>query len=482
MENKNISISFLDVKKENIPLFFNECKTVIEKLKESALKSKQTLKKELFSKFNYIIHFDVMDNKFVPNSGVDIEYLKTAKNLGLYTDTHLMVENPIGDKYVEKAISYGTDEITIHYEIENFESVIKYLNERKEYLKINENRNLVIGVALKPNTNIEEILKYKGRFSKVLLMSVEPGFGGQKYIDETNERIKKLKKLLPNVIIEVDGGVNFKTIRKPLLCGADSFVIGSYITKSNINLYDIFLRLNSLYMIEEIPKDSNVEFDKKLLQIVKGGYGEGDNLIGITVPNLRKLVNGIYNEINLISIKEFISSNIHEYRRFACFCLSNKMKKENDSLRDMDKMKHFIDFLNENIEYINNWDLTDDIGPNVLGIYISNLKLEEAKEKINYYISSSNIWQRRIGVVSCLVYARRGYKQLPLYICKKVLYDENLLINKAVGWVLRELYKKCPYEVLEFLKENNNKKRLPRFVISYACEKMSANEKNEFKN
>ena len=152
---KSISISFLDVEAKDIPTFFNELKSVNNKVNLNYINSKANLKKDLYSKFKFMIHFDIMDNKFVPNTGVNIEYIKTAKNLGLYIDTHLMVENPIGERYIEKAITYGTDEITIHYEINNFESVLNYLNEKKEELK-KVNRDLVIGVALKKVQQIKD--------------------------------------------------------------------------------------------------------------------------------------------------------------------------------------------------------------------------------------------------------------------------------------------------------------------------------------
>ena len=104
----------------------------------------------------------------------------------------------------------------------------------------------------------------------------------------------------------------------------------------------------------------------------------------------------------------------------------------------------------------------------------------EAKKILKKYINSKNIWIRRMSVVACLTYARKGYKDIPFFICKKLLYDKEVLINKAVGWVLREVYKKHPREVIEFLVSNNDEEKIPRFVISYATEKMSKEEKNKY--
>lgn len=470
---KNISLSILKLKNEEIPVFLKQYKKVIKKIEESKIN---------VPKFNNIVHFDVMDAKFVPNIGVDLKYIKTAKNLGFYIDTHLMVANPIGDKYVEKAIEYGTDDVTIHYEIENFESVLNYLNERKAILKKDFNRDLIIGVSIKPNTELSIVEKYKDKFSKLLIMSVEPGLGGQKYIQSSTEKIIQAKKMFKNHIIQVDGGINFNTIKDVINVGVDSIVMGSYLTDEyNTSLYDKLLELNILKAIEELPKKRNIDFDLKLLQIVKNGYGEGDLLVGIAVPDIRNLANKWYKYIDYCILNKFISSKYHEYRQFACICMSYMMKKNltlNNEALKKEKSINLLSFFESKLDYINNWDLTDEISPNVLGNYLLLLSDKEAKVFLKKYIESSNFWVRRIGVVSCLAFARKGYKDIPLYVCSKLLYDEELLINKAVGWVLREVYKKHPKEIIDFLKENNKSKKIPRFVMSYATEKMTKEEKD----
>lgn len=469
---QNISLSILSVKENPLPAL-RQYKESIEKL--CSLKRKNS--------FRYIVHLDVMDGKFVSNIGVDLEYIKTAKNMGFYVDTHLMVENPIGDKYVEKALEYGTDDITIHYEIKNFESILKYLNERKTILKERDNRELNIGVSIKPSTSVEEVLKYKEQFSKLLVMSVEPGYGSQQYIEKTDKKLKIAREKLPHHVIQVDGGINFKTIKNALNSNVDSIVVGSYLSIAD-NIYNRLLSLEIEKDIESLPKDSNIEFDTKLLQILPGGYGEGDILIGITTPNIRKLSNSWYKNLNLDVIDDFISSKYHEYRKFACICMSNLMKYfvSNKSTKIFEFYKEdVIKCFEKNLEYIDNWDLTDEVAPNVLGKYLVNEKEKKVKDILNKYISNKNIWIRRIGMVSCLEFARLGYKEIPFWVSDVLLYDEEMLINKAVGWVLREVYKKHPSEVLKYLCEKNREKAIPRFVVSYASEKMCKEEKIKIK-
>ncbi len=209
---KNISISLLKVKDEEIEIFLKKLNEAIKNIERLNL---------------YItIHFDVMDNKFVPNDGINIEYINRVKKYNFYIDTHLMVEKPKEENYVDRTINYGSDDVTIHIELPEFEKELEYLLEKKKSL----NGNIKIGVAINPDTNIERIEKYLEKIDKVLIMSVVPGFGGQKYLDSATEKISCLKKNYPKMFVQVDGGINESTFKNALDAGVDSFVIGSYLT------------------------------------------------------------------------------------------------------------------------------------------------------------------------------------------------------------------------------------------------------------
>lgn len=143
----NISVSILDV--NNKERYIDNLKNIKEKINDLNIKT---------GVFDVCIHFDIMDSKFVPNTGINIESICYAKKLGFYIDVHLMVEEPVKEKYVDRAIELGADNITIHYEISNFEKNLNYLIDKKRKLKEKENRDLSIGVALKPKTKVD-ILK-----------------------------------------------------------------------------------------------------------------------------------------------------------------------------------------------------------------------------------------------------------------------------------------------------------------------------------
>ena len=171
------------------------------------------------------IHLDILDGKFVPNKSLPFSELKhiykyTSKRL----DVHLMVTNP--SKYIPLYASLNTEFIIFHLEVD--EDIEKNLKLIKKY-------SIKAGLAIKPNTKVNELLPYLPFLDIILIMSVEPGFGGQEFIEETGEKLKELKKLLNTyhneTIISVDGGINDKT---RLLCNDASIVVsGSYIINSD---------------------------------------------------------------------------------------------------------------------------------------------------------------------------------------------------------------------------------------------------------
>lgn len=168
------------------------------------------------------IHIDVMDNIFVPNYQLPIE---EVNELGKYSikpfDVHLMVEDP--ELFIKNININNINTITIPLEIN------KDINNLIELIKKN---NYQVGIAIKPNTDLNEIDKYIDLIDKVIIMSVEPGFGGQSFIDSSVDRIKTIRSKRKDIIIEVDGGINNETIKK-ISNNTDIAVVGSYIVNSN---------------------------------------------------------------------------------------------------------------------------------------------------------------------------------------------------------------------------------------------------------
>lgn len=210
-DKKEIAVSILDAKDKNVFLL---------NLKDFCNKY------DFENYFNIAIHMDVMDNKFVNNTGIDLNNIKIVKKYGFYVDTHLMVENPIEDEYVKKSIEYGTDSLTIHFEIKDFE------NEIIKIKKICDENNVKLGVAINPDTKVESLVKYKDYFDKILVMSVYPGLGGQRFIENTILKLEEARKVFKDKLIQVDGGIKFENFNKVCKTNLNSIVIGSYLTKA----------------------------------------------------------------------------------------------------------------------------------------------------------------------------------------------------------------------------------------------------------
>lgn len=171
------------------------------------------------------IHVDVMDGHFVPNITIGIPVVKSIKKVTtLPLDVHLMIENP--EKYIEGFANAGADILTFHYEAVKKENIKPLITNIK-------NLGVKVGLSIKPKTQPEEILEFLPDLNLVLVMTVEPGFGGQKFMTDCAEKIKVIKQhATQNLFIQVDGGINAETGEICTKYGANSLVAGSYIYKA----------------------------------------------------------------------------------------------------------------------------------------------------------------------------------------------------------------------------------------------------------
>lgn len=171
------------------------------------------------------IHIDVMDGMFVPNFSFGACVYKAVRPYSKqFFDVHLMIVNP--ERYIDDFAKGGADGITIH--IEATDKIFECINLIKSY-------NIKVGLAINPETDVESILPYLDMIDMVLVMSVHPGYGGQKYIEDVNSKIEFLrKKMGPDFNIEVDGGVNLENIKKVHDLGANILVAGSAVFNGDI--------------------------------------------------------------------------------------------------------------------------------------------------------------------------------------------------------------------------------------------------------
>lgn len=179
------------------------------------------------SNYNWI-HFDVMDGEFVENKTFAYEVVEEVSHYcPLFKDVHLMTYEP--NKYLREYKKANTDCITFHYESVKKENILNVIDEIKSL-------NMKVGMSIKPNTDIKELDEYLKYLDLVLVMSVEPGKGGQKFMPESLDKIRYLKNKQNqnHYLISVDGGVNNETSKLVKEAGADIIVVGTYLTKGTI--------------------------------------------------------------------------------------------------------------------------------------------------------------------------------------------------------------------------------------------------------
>ena len=177
------------------------------------------------------MHFDVMDGHFVPNLTFGPDILKGfAKATGMFMDVHLMIEDPA--YYSEHFIKAGADLVTFHYEaMESFEACVELCRKIRSM-------GSQAGISIKPKTDVSLIMGLLEEVDLVLIMSVEPGFGGQSFMEDQLEKDRLLRQTIDekslNVRVEIDGGINAETGVLAKNAGCDTLVAGSYVFKNEI--------------------------------------------------------------------------------------------------------------------------------------------------------------------------------------------------------------------------------------------------------
>ena len=174
------------------------------------------------------VHIDVMDGLFVPSISFGMPLISSIRGTtGRFFDVHLMIEKP--ERYIDEFVRCGADGITFHLEAtEDPEAVIRQIHEA----------GVQAGISIKPGTMVEKVYPYLEKVDMVLLMTVEPGFGGQAYIPESTERIRRVRQFINEhgltTDLEVDGGIKTQNLKMVLEAGANVIVAGSAILKGDI--------------------------------------------------------------------------------------------------------------------------------------------------------------------------------------------------------------------------------------------------------
>jgi 3-methyladenine DNA glycosylase AlkD len=203
----------------------------------------------------------------------------------------------------------------------------------------------------------------------------------------------------------------------------------------------------------------------------KGQYGEGDHFIGITVPQLRKVARA-YKQLPLDEIVKLLHSAVHEYRLTALIIMVGQYKRGTQA----EQAKIYKTYL-ANTKWINNWDLVDSSAGYIVGPQLgTNYAATLAK-----LAKSADLWERRIAMLACFYTIQQGDPEPAFYVIEFLKHDEHDLIQKAVGWMLREIGKRCGRDVLhDWLLRDNQYQQLPRTTLRYAIEHYPQAERKAF--
>lgn len=192
-----------------------------------------------------------------------------------------------------------------------------------------------------------------------------------------------------------------------------------------------------------------------------GEYGEGDQFIGVTVPEQRKLAKTVFKEIGLDEIEELFHDVYHEVRLTAIYILVYRYQKLKHDL----ERKKLVDFYLSQLDYVNNWDLVDSSCHHILGHYY----LHREKDVFFQLAGTDHLWRQRVAMISSYYWIKKGFYNEALALAEKLISHPHDLIHKAVGWMLREIGNRDFEAEMGFLKKHYT--TMPRTALRYAIEK-----------
>ena len=217
--------------------------------------------------------------------------------------------------------------------------------------------------------------------------------------------------------------------------------------------------------LQKLKSPKKAKIYARFFKTGKGQYGEGDIFLGIIVPKTRE-ISKKYTNLNFVDIEKLLLSKVHEGRLCALLILVEKYKKS-----DLQNKRYIVDFYLKNAKNINNWDLVDLTADKILGDYL----IDKDKSILYKLAKSENLWERRIAIISTFAFIKNNQFNDTIKIAEILLNDKHDLIQKAVGWMLREVGKRDEKELLKFL--DKHYKIMPRTMLRYAIERLEKEKK-----
>ncbi|MEP7103967.1 MAG: DNA alkylation repair protein [Candidatus Dojkabacteria bacterium] len=222
----------------------------------------------------------------------------------------------------------------------------------------------------------------------------------------------------------------------------------------------------------DLQKIANPEKSKNLSRFFKTGkgeYGEGDQFLGITVPDQRIIAKKYFKEATLEDVDILLKSPIHEHRLTSLFILCYKYTKSTEEYR-----KKIFDFYLDHLEFVNNWDMVDLSAERIIGEYL----LDKDRSLIYKLAKSDHLWTQRVSILTTFQFIKNNDFADALKISEYFLTSKHDLIQKASGWMLKEIGKRDVKPLIEFL--DNHYKEMPRTMLRYCIEKLSDTQRKHY--
>jgi 3-methyladenine DNA glycosylase AlkD len=222
------------------------------------------------------------------------------------------------------------------------------------------------------------------------------------------------------------------------------------------------------HRLKKLADKQTAKFLQRFFKTEAGQYGEGDVFLGIRVPVVRKLASQ-YKALPEGETLALLRSPIHEARLFALLIFLRAFSKADEAAK-----KRIYDLYLDNTRYVNNWDLVDISAPSIVGAFL----MDKSKTPLYTLAKSANLWERRIAIMSTGYFIRHNEFAETLKIAKLLLADEQDLIHKAVGWMLREVGRRDLDSEKKFLRVHY--KKMPRTMLRYAIEKFPETKRRSY--
>ncbi|MGC4816970.1 DNA alkylation repair protein [Micromonospora sp. DT63] len=207
----------------------------------------------------------------------------------------------------------------------------------------------------------------------------------------------------------------------------------------------------------------------RLLQLVPGGYGEGDRAIGVSVPDQRRVVARYWRDLSLTDTAELLTGDVHEERLTSLFVLVRKFSRGDEEERG-----RVVRLLLDNTDRVNNWDLVDSSAPYILGPWL----IDKDRSVLDRLAASDLVWDRRLAIMATFAFIRVGDFDWTFRLGERLLHDPHDLVRKAVGWMLREVGNRDRAAEEEFLARHH--RVMPRVMLRYAIEKFEPQRRSEY--